>query len=85
LKSEPQNIEQEISNDEVWNRYALTILDKIKSREYLTSTFIIPCSIFVFYSFFPDQTGRFLARGSARVKLHLNILTQSRKDRKGKN
>ena len=25
--SEPQNIEQEISNDEVWNRYALTISD----------------------------------------------------------
>ena len=25
--SEPQNIEQEISNDEVWNRFALTILD----------------------------------------------------------
>jgi hypothetical protein len=25
--SEPQNIEQEISNDEVWNRFALTISD----------------------------------------------------------
>jgi hypothetical protein len=25
--SEPQNIEQEISNDEVWNRCALTISD----------------------------------------------------------
>jgi hypothetical protein len=25
--SEPQNIEQEISNDEVWNRVALTISD----------------------------------------------------------
>jgi hypothetical protein len=25
--SEPQNIEQEISNDEVWNRFALTIPD----------------------------------------------------------
>jgi hypothetical protein len=27
FKSEPQNIEQEISNDEVWNRFALTISD----------------------------------------------------------
>jgi len=25
--SEPQNIEQEISNNEVWNRFALTISD----------------------------------------------------------
>jgi len=25
--SEPQNIEQEISNDEVWNSFALTISD----------------------------------------------------------
>ncbi|CAB1078913.1 hypothetical protein D1AOALGA4SA_6633, partial [Olavius algarvensis Delta 1 endosymbiont] len=33
---EPQNIEQEISNDEVWNRFALTILAKFKSIEYLT-------------------------------------------------
>jgi hypothetical protein len=27
LNSEPQNNEQEISNDEVWNRFALTISD----------------------------------------------------------
>jgi len=27
FKSEPQNIEQEISNDEVWNRFAQTISD----------------------------------------------------------
>ena len=27
LNSEPQNIEQEISNDEVWNRFALAISD----------------------------------------------------------
>jgi len=45
-KSEPQNIEQEISNDEVWNRFVLTIFEKFKSIEYLTSKFIIPCSIF---------------------------------------
>jgi len=25
--SEPQNIEQEISNDEAWNRFAVTISD----------------------------------------------------------
>jgi len=46
IESEPQNIEQEISNYEVWNRYALTMSNKFKSIEYLTSTFIIPCSIF---------------------------------------
>jgi hypothetical protein len=27
LNSEPQNIEQEISNAEVWNRFALAISD----------------------------------------------------------
>ncbi|CAB1076472.1 hypothetical protein D1AOALGA4SA_4268 [Olavius algarvensis Delta 1 endosymbiont] len=31
----------------MWNRFALTICDYYKSIEYLTSTFIIPCSIFV--------------------------------------
>ncbi len=46
FKSEPQNIEQEISNDEVWNRCAQSF-SKIIMIEYLTSTFIIPCSIFV--------------------------------------
>jgi len=46
FKSEPQNIEQEILNDEVWNRYAQSFL-KILMIEYLTSIFIIPCSIFV--------------------------------------
>jgi len=46
FKSEPQNIEQEISNDEVWNRFDLTILDNFKSIKYLTSIFMIPCSIF---------------------------------------
>jgi len=47
------NIEQGISNDEVRNRFAppqnrRTILPLyiIKMIEYLTSTFIIPCSIF---------------------------------------
>jgi hypothetical protein len=46
VKSEPQNIEQEISNDEVWNRFAQSI-SKIIMIEYLTSIFVIPCSIFV--------------------------------------
>jgi hypothetical protein len=40
------NIEQEISNDEVWNRYAQSFA-KIIMIEYLTSIFVIPCSIFV--------------------------------------
>ena len=44
--SEPQNIEQEISNDEVWNRFAQSF-SKIKMIEYLTSIFDIPCSLFV--------------------------------------
>jgi hypothetical protein len=52
--SEPQpatssavsNIEQEISNDEVWNRCAQSF-SKIIMIEYLTSIFVIPCSIFV--------------------------------------
>jgi hypothetical protein len=39
------NVEQGISNDEVWNRPALSFYI-IKMIEYLTSTFIIPCSIF---------------------------------------
>jgi len=39
------NIEQGISNDEVWNRYALSFYI-LKIIEYLTSTFIIPYSIF---------------------------------------
>jgi len=28
IKSEPQNIEQEISNDEVWNRFAQSFFIK---------------------------------------------------------
>ncbi|CAB1085394.1 hypothetical protein D1AOALGA4SA_12882 [Olavius algarvensis Delta 1 endosymbiont] len=51
----------------MWNRYALTILDNFKSIEYLTSIFMIPCSIFdirysLFKSFFHDQTGRFFGQ-----------------------
>ena len=57
--SEPQNIEQEISNDEVWNRCAQSFLKTI-IVEYLTSIFIIPCLIFVirFFRVFFDLTGR---------------------------
>jgi len=43
--SEPQNIEQEISNDEVWSRFAQSF-SKIEMIEFLTSIFDIPCSIF---------------------------------------
>jgi hypothetical protein len=61
--SEPQNIEQEISNDEVWDRFALTISDKYKSIEYLTSIFIIPCSIFVIRFFKVSFSIKLVARG----------------------
>jgi hypothetical protein len=44
------NIEQEISNAEVWNRCAQSF-SKIIMIEYLTSVFVIPCSIF-FFRFF---------------------------------
>jgi len=50
-----------MSNNEVWNRFALTSLDLFKSIGYFTSKFIIPCSIFdirFFRVFFPDLTGR---------------------------
>jgi len=70
LNSEPQNIEQEMSNDEVWNHFALTILDLYKSIEYLTSTFIIPCSIFVIRLFkvsFSIKLAAFQAGGTARI------------------
>ncbi|CAB1076227.1 hypothetical protein D1AOALGA4SA_4025 [Olavius algarvensis Delta 1 endosymbiont] len=55
------NVECRMSNDEWWNRFALTILVRIKSIEYLTSKFMIPCSIFDIRFFevsFIDQTGR---------------------------
>jgi hypothetical protein len=54
------NIEQEISNDEVWNRCTQSF-SKIILIEYLTSKFVIPCSIFVirfFRVYFFDLTGR---------------------------
>ena len=55
------NDECRMSIDEWWNRFALTILVRIKSIEYLTSKFMIPCSIFDIRFFevsFIDQTGR---------------------------
>ena len=65
--SEPQNIEQEISNDEVWNRYAQSFLKNINDRiPYLDirySLFDIRYSLFE--SFFIDLTGRFLAGDGA--------------------
>jgi hypothetical protein len=48
--SEPQNIEQEISNDEVWNRCAQFFL-KIIMIEYLTSTFDIRYSAVLRFAF----------------------------------
>ena len=54
------NIEQEISNDEVWNRCA-HFFPEIIMIEYLTSIFVIPCSIFDI-SFFRVLSGRFIGR-----------------------
>ena len=65
--SEPQNIEQEISNDEVLNRCAQSFL-KIIMIEYLTSIFVIPCSIFVIRFFrvsFLIKRAVYLAGGGA--------------------
>jgi len=59
--SEPQNIEQEISNDEVWNRWTQSFLknnnDRIPYFEIHYSLFDIRYSLF--QSFFSDLTGRF--------------------------
>jgi hypothetical protein len=58
----------------VWNRFALAISDKYKSIEYLTSTFIIPCSIFVIRFLkvsFSIKLAAFLARGGAHMKLQM--------------
>jgi hypothetical protein len=65
--SEPQNIEQEISNDEVWNRCAQSffknIIDRIPYFDIHYSLFDIRYSLF--QSFFSDLTGRFFADGWA--------------------
>ena len=69
--SEPQNIEQEISNDEMWNRCAQSF-SIIIMLEYLTSIFVIPCSIFVIRFFrvsFSIRLAAFQARGNACMKL----------------
>jgi len=57
--SEPQNIEQEISNDEVWNRFAHSFLkiDRIPYFDIRYSLFDIRYSLFQSFSF--DLTGRF--------------------------
>ena len=70
--SEPQNIEQEISNDEVWNRCAQSF-SKNNMIEYLTSIFVIPCSIFVIRFFkvsFSIKLAAVQASGNAHMKLH---------------
>jgi hypothetical protein len=60
LNSEPQNIEQEISNDEVWNRFAQSFLknnnDRIPYFDIHYSLFDIRYSLFQSFSF--DLTGR---------------------------
>jgi len=62
--SEPQNIEQEISNDEVWNRCAQSFFKNINDRipyfEIHYSLFDIRYSFF--HSSFIDLTGRFSNR-----------------------
>ncbi|CAB1079864.1 hypothetical protein D1AOALGA4SA_7565 [Olavius algarvensis Delta 1 endosymbiont] len=73
IKSEPQNIEQEISNDEVWNRFAPTILAKIKSIEFLTSTFLIPCSIFDIRFFKVSFTIRLDVRGQRQRSCETSV------------
>ena len=86
--SEPQNIEQEISNDEVLIRFRLglrlrsdrllSLYLKIKMTEYLTSIFIISCSVFDIYppledaffkSFFFDLTLRPRPEANANRRL----------------
>jgi len=55
----------------VWNRFALTILEKFKSIEYLTSIFIIPCSIFdirFFKVYFPIRPATITRTGEIAVK-----------------
>jgi len=63
--SEPQNNEQEISNDEVWNRCAQSFFKKNNDRipyfDIQYSLFVIRYSLF--QSFFCDLTGRFFAGG----------------------
>ncbi len=62
--SEPQNIEQEISNDEVWNRCAQSFFKNNNDR---IPYFDIRYSLF--QSFFFDQTDRF---GGQRRRRTLN-------------
>jgi len=64
--SEPQNIEQEISNDEVWNRCAQSFFSKLIMIEYLTSIFVIR----FFRVSFSIRLAAFQASGGARMKLH---------------
>src|SRR5210317_1635345 len=54
-KSEPQNIEYRISNDEGWNRFAKSFLNQ---TEYIHSTFDVGRSMFDVHQFFFDYIGR---------------------------
>ncbi len=68
--SEPQNIEQEISNDEVWNRCAQSFFknnnDRIPYFDIRYSLFDIRYSLF--QSFFFDLTGRFLPAAALKLE-----------------
>jgi hypothetical protein len=68
--SEPQNIEQEISNDEVWNRYAQSFFknnnDRIPYFDIRYSLFDIRYSLS--QRFFFDLTGRSRLEAVAYMK-----------------
>jgi hypothetical protein len=70
LNSEPQNIEQEMSNDEVWNRCAQSFLknnnDRIPYFEIHYSLFDIRYSLF--QSWYSDLTGRSATSGWAEPR-----------------
>ncbi|CAB1075520.1 hypothetical protein D1AOALGA4SA_3340 [Olavius algarvensis Delta 1 endosymbiont] len=57
----------------MWNRFALTISDKLKSIEYLTSKFIISCSIFdiLFSMFYSRFDWTLAASGNAYTVLFI--------------
>jgi len=69
LNNEPQNIEQEISHDEVWNRCSQSFFnnnnDRIPYFEIHYSLFDIRYSLF--QSFFCDLTGRFLPAAALKL------------------
>ena len=59
-----------MSIDEWWNRFAKSFL---KLTEYIIRCSMLDVRCWTFISFSFDQTGRFLARGGARVKLQMSM------------